>query len=399
MAEFHPDSEDAVAGIVRSARDKAEPLEIAGGGTKRGFGRPVQAAATLSLDKLSGVTLYEPSELVIGAKAGTPLAEIERVLSGKNQRLPFDPPRLTALTGGDPAKASIGAVVACNLSGPRRVHAGAARDSLIGVRFVNGAGETIKSGGRVMKNVTGLDLVKLMSGAFGTLGVLTEVTFKVLPAPETEATLVFEGLSDEQAVACLSAGLCSPWEVTAASHVPATDGDPARTLLRIEGFESQMAYRGRVLAEALEDHGTPAILRGAESAARWAEIGELEPLGDVSSDAVWKLSTTPDRAPGVASAIRAANRNTMDARLFYDWGGGLVWVAVSPEGDAGAGAIRAAISPAGGHATLMRAPEEVRAAVDVFEPLPGPAMAMTRQLKQTFDPDRILNPGRMYAGV
>ncbi|MCT8970428.1 glycolate oxidase subunit GlcE [Microbaculum marinisediminis] len=395
MSQYTPDSEAAVEEIVRAARARSEPLEIAGGGGKRALGRPVQAAATLSLGKLAGITLYEPSELVIAAKAGTPLAEIEARLKQQGQRLPFDPPRLHRLYGGDRDTASIGAVVASNLSGPRRVHAGAARDSLIGVRFVNGAGETVKSGGRVMKNVTGLDLVKLMSGAFGTLGVLTEVTFKALPAPETEATLVFEGLDDHQAVACLSAGLGSPWEVTGAAHLPAVAGAPARTLLRLEGFETQMAYRGKALGDALAGFGGCDILRGADSAARWAAIGELEPLAAHDDEAVWKVSTTPNKAPEVAAAIRAAT----GARLYYDWGGGLIWVAVPAEGDAGAAAIRAALSDAGGHATCMRAPDEIRAAIAVFEPQPEPVMALTRKLKETFDPDRVLNPGRMYAGV
>jgi glycolate oxidase FAD binding subunit len=395
MAEVKPDTEGAVEDTVRAARDRAEPLEIAGGGTKLRLGRPVQAAATLSLENLTGVTLHEPSELVIAAKAGTPLAEIEATLAAQNQRLPFDPPHLNRLFGGAPRRSSIGAVVACNLSGPRRVHAGAARDSLIGVRLVNGRGEAVKSGGRVMKNVTGLDLVKLMSGAFGTLGVLTEVTFKVLPAPETEATLVFEGLDDRQAVACLSAGLCSPWEVTAAAHLPAFDGEPARTLMRLEGFESQMTYRGKALSDALGEYGGATILRGADSASRWAAIGELAPLGAGEDEAIWKVSTTPDKAPDVAAAIRAAT----SARLYYDWGGGQIWVAVPAQGDAGATAIRSALAGAGGHATLMRAPDEIRAAVDVFEPQPEPVMMLTRKLKETFDPDRLLNPGRMYAGV
>ncbi|MEJ8571186.1 glycolate oxidase subunit GlcE [Microbaculum marinum] len=390
-----PEDERSVAYAVKDAVGSAQPLEISGGGTKLGYGRPVQAASNLSMRRLSGITLYEPSELVIAARAGTPLAEVEARLKQQGQRLPFDPPRLTHLFGGDPGRSSIGAVVACNLSGPRRVHAGAARDSLIGVRFVNGRGETVKSGGRVMKNVTGLDLVKLMSGAFGTLGVLTEVTFKVLPAPETEATLVFDDLHDEAAVVCLSAGLGSPWEVTAAAHLPANGADPACTLLRLEGFESQMLYRGKALADALRDYGTPQVLRGEDSAARWAAIGEVEPLGQLDHRAVWKLSTSADRAPGIAAALR----ERLDARLFFDWGGGLIWLAVPAEADAGASVIRAALGAAGGHATLVSAPAEICAAVDVFQPQPDSVMRLTRALKDTFDPERILNPGRMYAGV
>jgi glycolate oxidase FAD binding subunit len=394
MPDFRPDDEASVAETVRAARIDG-PLEITGGATKRGLGRPTQTAATLSLDRLSGITLYEPAELVISAKAGTPLAELESTLAAGGQRLAFDPPRLTALWEGDPARASIGAVVAANLAGPRRIHAGAARDSLIGVRLVNGRGEIVKNGGRVMKNVTGYDLVKLMAGAFGTLGVLTEVTFKVLPSPETEATLIFSGLSEADAVACLSAGLGSPWEVTGAAHLPGWAGSPAETLLRLEGFEAQMTYRAGALAAHLVAHGVPDVLRCEASAARWREVGELAPLGDVSALAVWKISTRPASGPSVAAALRRAGVS----RLFLDWGGGLIWAACEPAGDAQAGPIRAALATHGGHATLMKAPDEIRAAAEVFHPLPTPVMELTRKIKDAFDPARVLNPGRMYAGV
>ena len=394
MPEIRPETEDEVAEAVRAARSDG-PLEIVGGGTKRSLGRPMQTAATLSLDRLSGITLHEPAELVIGARAGTPLAEVEATLAAHGQRLPFDPPRLGALWGGDLGRAAIGAVVAANLSGPRRVHAGAARDSLIGVRLVNGRGEIVKNGGRVMKNVTGYDLVKLMSGAFGTLGVLTEVTFKVLPRPETEVTLVFAGLPDTDAIACLAAGLGSPWEVTGAAHLPGRDGGQSETLLRIEGFEAQMVYRARTLADHLSAHGTPDVLRGEASKTRWEALGELEPLGDISGLAVWKISSKPSAGPAIVGALSAAGVS----RLFLDWGGGLIWAACEPAGDALAGAIRTAIASHGGHATLVKGPDELRASAGVFHPLPTPVMGLTRKIKDAFDPDRVLNPGRMYAGI
>ncbi len=394
MPEIRPETEDEVAEAVRAARSDG-PLEIVGGGTKRSLGRPMQTAATLSLDRLSGITLHEPAELVIGARAGTPLAEVEATLAAHGQRLPFDPPRLGGLWGGDLGRASIGAVVAANLSGPRRVHAGAARDSLIGVRLVNGRGEIVKNGGRVMKNVTGYDLVKLMSGAFGTLGVLTEVTFKVLPRPETEVTLVFAGLPDTDAIACLAAGLGSPWEVTGAAHLPGRDGGQSETLLRIEGFEAQMVYRARTLADHLSAHGTPDVLRGEASKTRWEALGELEPLGDISGLAVWKISSKPSAGPAIVGALSAAGVS----RLFLDWGGGLIWAACEPAGDALAGAIRTAIASHGGHATLVKGPDDLRASAGVFHPLPTPVMGLTRKIKDAFDPDRVLNPGRMYAGI
>lgn len=393
MQTLLPGSEAEVAEAVQGARADGGPLEVVGGGTKRALGRPMQTAATLSTTGLNGITLYEPAELVIAAQSGTPLADVERTLAESGQRLPFEPVTLKRLYGeGQP---TIGAVAACNLSGPRRVHSGAARDGLIGVRLVTGHGEAIKSGGRVMKNVTGYDLVKLMSGSFGTLGVLTEVTFKVLPVPESEATLVFEGLSEDRASACMAAALGSPWEVTGAAHVPAGDDGPARTLLRLEGFESQTAYRTKALAGALSEYGAADTVSGQDSRAIWSDIADLVPLGALDEKAVWKVSTAPTQGPRFGAAVRAST----GARLFYDWGGGLIWAAVDAGTDGRSEEIRAAVAKTGGHATLMRAPESVRRDVEVFQPRPGPAMALTRQIKQSFDPDRVLNPGRMYPGI
>jgi glycolate oxidase FAD binding subunit len=331
--------------------------------------------------------------MVIAAQAGTPLSEIEATLAEKGQRLTFEPTTLQPLYGSQGAP-TIGAVAACNLSGPRRIHSGAARDALIGVRLVTGRGETIKSGGRVMKNVTGYDLVKFSAGTLGTLGVLTEVTFKVLPAPETETTLVFEKLDDEAATRCMSEALGSPWEVTGAAHLPGR-AEPSRTLLRIEGFESQTSYRSKVLAEALAEYGTPATVEAEESRRLWSGIGELQPLDTSDDRVVWKISTTPTRGPDVAGAIA----RSCDAGYFYDWGGGLIWVSVESGSDAHGAAIRSAVADHGGHATLMHAPDDVRNSVDVFPPRPEAVMALSRRLKESFDPDGILNPGRMYAGI
>ncbi len=267
-----PRNEDELAEIVREAEAQSAMLHVQGGGTRAGLGRPVNNGVVISTAGLSGVTLYEPAEMVISALAGTPLRVVEETLAEKGQMLPFEPMDHRAIygTSGEP---TIGGVVAANVSGPRRVVVGACRDHLIGVRFVNGRGEIIRSGGRVMKNVTGLDLVKLQAGAHGTLGILTEVTFKVLPRPETTATMLFKGLSESDAVAAMSAALGSPFEVSAAAHLPAGIGaDASRTLLRFENFAASIDYRFPALAEKLKRFGTPKRIENAQSETLWASI-------------------------------------------------------------------------------------------------------------------------------
>ena len=390
-----PQNEAEVAEIVREAGVHSASLRIQGGGTRAGLGRPTQDAVTLSTAGLSGVTLYEPAEMVIGAKAGTPLAEIEAALAEKGQMLAFEPAdyRLLYGTQGEP---TIGAIAAGNISGPRRLWAGAARDSLIGVRFVNGAGEIIKSGGRVMKNVTGLDLVKLQAGAWGTLGVLTEVVFKVVPKPETIATLVLTDLDDANAITAMAEAVTSPFEITGAAHLPdGVGGEGARTYLRIEGFAGSVDYRTAELGKLLTRHGKLTRLDGPVGASIWSAIRDAAPLAEPREAVIWRLSVKPSLAAGVVAAVRA----TRSARAFYDWGGGLIWLATDLADDAGATAIRAAAKAARGYATLMRAPDPLRAAIPVFEPETAPVAALTRRIKASVDPAGIINPGLMHAGV
>ena len=396
MTILAPNTETEACLAIGEAAAARTPLAIEGGGTKRDIGRPAQTERTLSSRGLAGITLHEPAELVVSARAGTPLAAVEAALAEAGQQLTFEPPDYRALlgSGGEP---TIGAVAAANLSGPRRVQAGAARDSLIGVRLVNGRGEAVKSGGRVMKNVTGLDLVKLMGGSWGTLGFLTEVTFKVLPRPERAATLAFRRLGDAAASAALAAALSSPFEAAAASHLPAGIGaDDARTLIRLEGFSSSVDYRFGELRRLLKAYGQAELVDGEASASLWRSVRDVLPFAeDDRREAVWRVSTAPTKGHEVAADVS----RSIGCRVFYDWGGGLVWIACAADGDAGAGAIRAAVSRAGGHATLVRAPAEIRAAIDVFEPQPEPLRRLLAGIKAAFDPAGILNPGRMYAGL
>ncbi len=368
------------AGLAEAIAGAEGPVRVIGGGT-RDIGRPV-AGARLEVG-LTGVELYEPGALTLVARAGTPLAEIEALLAGEGQRLAFEPMDHRALLGtaGVP---TIGGVVAANVSGPRRVQAGAARDFTLGARFVDGAGRIIRNGGRVMKNVTGYDLVKLMAGSWGTLGVLTEVSLKVLPVPETEATLVFPGLDAARAGEAMRAALACPWEVTGA----AWDGE---TCLRIEGFEASVAYRVGRLRAALARFGVPGLLEGDASRARWAG------LRDASAMAAAPVVLRASLRPGAMARVREAAQAQGAAAAQADWGGGLLWIGAE-ESAAGAllQGLRAAVAAAGGgHVTLVKAPVALRAALPVFQPEPPALARLSQAIRAQFDPRAILNPGLM----
>ena len=379
-----PDTEAGVADAVCAATG---PLEIVAGGTRR-IGRPVNAADTLSLTNLTGIDLYEPGEQTLVVAAGTPLAEVEAALDSEGQRLTFEPPDHRVLLGttGEP---TIGGAAATASAGPRRLASGGVRDAVLGARIVTGDGEAIRSGGRVMKNVTGYDLARLMCGAHGTLGVLTQLSLKVAPKAEVTTTMALRGLSDEAAVAAMARAMGMPLDVSAAAHLPeaaakALGLDEATTLLRLEGFEAQARYRAGRLAEALAGWGEAAPLDDAP----WAGIRDAAPFaGD--GRAVWRVSVKPSDGPRLAAAAREA----LGAEAFYDWAGGLVWLACEAGDDAGAATIRGALN--GGHATLIRAPEPLRAAIPVFEPEPDVLVRLGERLKAVFDPRGILNPGRM----
>jgi glycolate oxidase FAD binding subunit len=347
----------------------------------------VQAARTLSTRNLSGITLYRPAELVLSARAGTPLPEIEAALAQHGQHIIAEPPDLRALFGAD-APATLGGVVAANLSGPRRIAWGAMRDHVLGVRFVNGAGEVLRSGGRVLKNVTGLDLCKLLAGSYGTLGVLTEVTIKVLPAPEATATLLVEVPDLATGVAALSAGLGSPFGVSGAALLP---GASSVAALRLEDFSASVAYRGARLREDLARFGAVRLVEGEESRAFWRAVRDAAPLAAQADEAVWRISVRPSAGPAVAAAAEA-----LGGRALLDWGGGLVWVA-GPATEAAHHALVAATS--GGTCTLFRAPEALRLAVPVLPPEPAPLAAIGARVKAALDPAGILNPGRMRVGL
>ena len=378
---------------VKAARAGGEPLLVEGGGSKRGMLRPVQAARTLTTRGLAGTTLYAPQELIVSARAGTPIPALEATLAEGRQMIVSEPPDLSALLGG--GAPTLGGIVASNLSGPRRVAWGATRDHVMGVRAINGAGELIRSGGRVLKNVTGLDLCKLLSGSHGTLAVLTEITLKVLPAAERTGSLMLAGLDAAAGVAALSAALGSPYGVSGAAWLPVEAaariqaGPGPLAIIRIEDFAPSVAYRLGRLATDLATHGPAEVLDDVASKAAWRAIRDAVPLANEPGDAVWRVSVRPSAGPGLVAAITAAG-----GRCFLDWGGGLAWVAGPPGMH---DAVRAAAGR--GTWTVMRAPEPLRAAMHVVPPEVSALAAITRRVKAAMDPAGILNPGRVYAGL
>jgi glycolate oxidase FAD binding subunit len=400
---MRPATEWELKSMMAALAEREIAVEILGSGSKRGVGRPVVAPFALTTSAMRGISLYEPAELVMSARAGTPLSQIEVELASRGQMLPFEPIDLGQVLGGDVGLQTIGAVFAANLSGSRRIAAGAARDYLLGVRGVNGHAEIFKSGGRVMKNVTGYDVARGLSGSWGTLAVFSEVTFKVLPLPDDVATLVYPDLTDDLAVELMSLALTQPYEVSGTVHLSPmlasrlkhkglSKGARSLTAIRLENFTRSIAYRKQKLRELLSVYGAPLELELESSLEFWGEVRRLS-FFPQNGTHLWRISTTPS----VAASLVASVRRHMRVEAFYDWSGGLVWLETPASADAGSADVRRAVATHGGHATLIRADETVRRSVEVFQPL-GPAVdRITRGIKNAFDPMRLLNPGRMYA--
>ena len=404
---YRPETQDQLVDLMTWAASADAPLELGGAGSKRALGRPMQTQAGLSLSAFSGIQLYEPEELILKAGAGTPLAELVQELARQGQAFAFEPPDLGPLLGAAAGQGTLGGAVACNLAGPRRIKAGAARDHFLGYTGVSGRGEVYKSGGRVVKNVTGYDLCKLMAGSYGTLTAITDITMKVLPASEATRTVLLTGLDTGEAVQALTAGLTSSFEVSGAAHLPGGVAPYSRvsevakantsvTALRLEGPPKSVEHRARKVAEVVQGFGATRELHDEASAALWTDIRDVRPFVGLDGMAVWRISVPPAQGPDVAARLSLLDTR---AQYYLDWGGGLIWLAV-PEGtDAFAQDVRGAVAATGGHATLIKASEQVRAAVPVFQPQDAGLAALTKNLKDGFDPRRLLNPGRMYAGV
>jgi glycolate oxidase FAD binding subunit len=399
------DAQD-VEQAVRAAIAGEQPLEIVGHGSKRSIGQPIATNAVLDLSALNAVTSYEPNELILSVQAGAPFADVLALLDSKNQQFSFEPMNTSRLLG-TPDVGTIGGAISAGLAGPRRIQAGGARDHLLGVHAVSGFGESFKAGGRVVKNVTGYDVCKLITGAWGTLAVMTEVTLKVMPRAEAERTLILRGLDDVAANKVMTAALGSPYDVSGAAHLPGSAlrtvqgplgeiaaADQSVTLIRLEGITASASSRAASLGKLLQSYGTAEIVEDSQSAVLWADIRDVVPFAASGPRAmwpVWRIVCPP--ASGGKLGQEIAKRS--QGEVVYDWGGGLIWAALPPSADAQAAQLRKLVDAAGGHATLIRASEDVRRVIDVFHPQAPGVAALGERVRKSFDPRNILNRGRM----
>jgi glycolate oxidase FAD binding subunit len=391
--------------VVRAALASEQPLEIVGHGSKRAIGQPMATNALLDLSALNAVTSWEPSELIITVEAGAPLGDVKSLIDSRNQQFAFEPVDTSKLLG-TPQIGTIGGMIGAGLAGPRRIKAGGARDHLLGAHAVSGFGDSFKAGGRVVKNVTGYDLCKLLAGSWGTLAVMTEVTLKVMPKAESERTLVLRGLDEPTANRAMTAALGSPFDVSGAAHLPAgvfrtANGALAQlgaagavTLLRLEGIAASAAHRAASLGAALAGFGAADMIEEATSAAVWSAVRDCEPFaadGALGAWPVWRIICPPASGGELGAALLREH----GGEAIYDWGGGLIWAALPPSPDAGAAMLRKRVGAAGGHAMLFRAPEPVRREIDVFHPQAAGLAALSERVRHSFDPKHIFNRGRM----
>jgi len=373
------DLADAIADAVR-AGDK---LAITGGGSKAGLGAEVEAK-TVDMSGFAGVVDYDPAELVLTVRAGTPLADVEALVAGERQMLAFEPFDHGPVFGGETGAATIGGVVAAAVSGSRRVSAGGARDHVLGFRAVSGRSEAFVAGAKVVKNVTGYDLPKLVAGSWGRLCAVTELSLKVLPRPEMSTTYFVIGLDAVRAVRAMAAAMGSQAEVACAAHSPASSDGDAVTGVRIEGFEPSVRARGEMLDRLLAQHGRVERAEAAAATEFWAKLRTLTPLP--ADDPLWRVNVPPGRGPEIADELGARG-----ARWLMDWAGGLIWLTI--DGGA-AGEVRAAAARAGGHATLVRADRATRATVRAFHPPASGLAALEERVRRAFDPAGVFETGR-----
>ena len=403
---FNPSNSADVKETVEWALSSATPMAIVGNNSKKFLGQPTNLDVTLDLSNLKGIITYEPSELVLTARPGTTLKEVGDILEERGQELAFEPPDYGAFFGQDSDRATLGGTIACNLSGPRRIRAGGARDHFLGMQAVNGRAEIFKAGGKVVKNVTGYDLCKLIAGSYGTLALLTETTLKVLPKSEKVRTVLVSGLTDQSALSIFEKLTAGPAEPTALAHLPTniakrsnvdliSESSMSISAIRMEGPAPSVLQRTKTLLQYLQPFGHTEELHGHKSATFWKEIADLHPFVENLNSTIWRIIVPPSRSSSITQTLS----ERFDISWFYDWAGGLIWIESEFEADALHGAIRAGVAEAGGQALVIRKGNGLSVSTEVFQPLPRPIFQLNYRVKQAFDPKSIFNPGRVYTGI
>ena len=382
MMHHRPTDADELAALVADVAARGARCEIRGGGSKATMGAP-REAEIVHMCAFTGVVDYDPPELVLTVRAGTPLSEVERLVESEGQMLAFEPFDHGALLGDAPAHATIGGVVAAGIAGPRRLTACSARDHLLGFAAVSGRGERFTAGAKVVKNVTGYDLPKLMAGSWGRLAAMTELSLKVLPRPRASCSMVIEGLNHAQARLAMAHAMGSHAEIAAAAHLPANGDRPALTLFRIEGFAVSVRARCAILPELLRHHGAARLLAETDATALWDAVQTVSPLSD--APVVWRINVPPSGAPAIIDRLAPDS-----ARWLLDWAGGLIWLA--HDGDPAE--VRRATEAVGGHAMLVRAPELTRATVAMQHPRQLGVASLEARVRRAFDPAGVFETGR-----
>jgi len=388
MTTITATTESDVIDAVRAAREAKTPLAIVGNGTKQSFGRPTNTSTTLDVSRLNGIVDYRPEELIITAKPGTPVADIAAALAEKNQRLGFDPPDLGPLFGAAANKGTIGGAISADLNGPAALRYGRVRDHLLGIRAVNGLGDSFKAGGKVVKNVTGFDIPKLYCGAFGTLGVLTEITLRVFPKPPSSATFAVKTPTPEAGLALLRRIWSSPLEPTGLALLPdnasgTTEPSGNLALVRLEGDAAPLAEKCAALRKLLD----AATFGEREDDGLLTQLGAGRPFVGERCD-VWRVTVPPANAAALVHLLKPAF-------WYADWAGGLLWLGMNDNTKD----IHAIAARHDAHATLVRASETAGNTADPFPPLSPERLALTRSVKAAFDPLGLFNPGRMVSGI
>ena len=400
---FNPSSREEIAEIIRNCYKKNIPLEINGSKSKNKIGRNFQAEKTLDLTSYSGIIDYKPEELYIKVKAGTPINSIIEELDKHDQQLAFEPVDFGFLFNGKSNNGTIGGVISCNFAGPRRFKVGSARDHLLGFQGINGKGEIIKSGGTVVKNVTGYDLCKLISGSFGTLSVLTELSVKVLPKPQTSKTLIINNPHIKKAIEYLGTALSSPSDPSGGVFYPEqfdqsfTFNDlthkGALTAIRIEGPSNSVDHRIKNLSAELGLlENEYSILESVQTKIFWNKTKNLEIFSN-SKKNLLRIVVPISETLSVLQKMKPYEIN-----YFLDWGGSLIWVELEKISLKILREIKDITQQHSGYFTIIKVEEDLKASADVFtiDPI---KYKISEKIKKSFDPKRIFNPGKMYSGI